>query len=96
MPIRRPLTAFVALCSAAAIATVSVPQAVAAPDDTSSDNATRTHSPPSSDNQYVARGRGGGFHHRFAQGRVRVDGLVNLLHRRLQVHRKSVFRVQLR
>src|SRR5690625_4332494 len=59
MPIRRHVTAFVALSSAAAIATMSVPQAVAGPDDAPNGDSSGTHSPPSSDNQYVARGRGG-------------------------------------
>ena len=60
MPLRRPVTAFIALSSAAAIATVSVPQAAAGPDDgASSDDAARTQPPPASDNQFIARGRGG-------------------------------------
>src|SRR5271167_2355814 len=49
-----------------------------------------------SDVDRLADRRGGGLHHRLAQGRVGVDRLVDLLGRGLKLHREPVLRYELR
>ena len=45
--------------------------------------------------RFADRG-GGGFHDGFAQGRVGMDGLVNLIDRRFQFHGQAILGDQLR